>query len=50
VIDDEDEEVCGETRDHDVVVDYEDPEGVQWHCTYCEIEVWDPAPITEPTA
>ncbi|MER5815486.1 hypothetical protein [Streptomyces californicus] len=43
-----DEEVCGEAYDHDVVIDHEGDDGIQWHCARpeCGVEVWDPAPIT----
>ncbi|WP_329212303.1 hypothetical protein [Streptomyces sp. NBC_01708] len=42
-----DEEACGDTYDHLVVI--ESPDGIQWHCARpeCGVEVWDPTPITE---
>lgn len=41
-------EVCGDSYDHDVVIDHKGPDGIQWHCARaeCGVEVWDPAPIT----
>ncbi|MEU1088997.1 hypothetical protein ABZ401_19540 [Streptomyces sp. NPDC005892] len=44
-----DDEVCGDTYDHDIVIDHQDPTGIQWHCARpeCGVEVWDPTPFTE---
>ena len=36
----EDDEICGETYDHDVVEVYEDEEGYQWECRRCGVEGW----------
>ena len=43
---DKDGEICGDTYDHDVVIDHEGPEGVQWHCarSECGVEMWDKTP------
>ncbi|MFD3999798.1 hypothetical protein [Streptomyces rubiginosohelvolus] len=37
-----DEEVCGETYDHDEDIQYDGPDGVQWHCRRCDAEGWKP--------
>lgn len=44
---DEDGEICGESYDHQVVIDHEGPDGVQWHCSRpeCGVEVWDENPL-----
>lgn len=39
---DTDGEVCGETYDHDEVIDYDGPDGVQWSCRRCGAEGWEP--------
>ena len=46
---DEDSLICGDSYDHEVVVDYEGPDGVQWHCARpeCGVEGWDEQP--QPT-
>lgn len=40
-------EICGESYDHDIVIDYEGPDGIQWHCIRgeCGVEVWDENPL-----
>lgn len=35
------EEVCGETYDHDEQITYEDAEGIQWICNRCGAEGWE---------
>lgn len=40
---DDEEEVCGETYDHDAVTDYDGPDGQQWSCRRCGAEGWSPA-------
>lgn len=37
---DPDEDVCGESYDHDTVVTYEGEDGVQWECKRCGAEGW----------
>ena len=37
----ETEDVCGETFDHDVVVTYDEPDGMMWECRRCGAEVWE---------
>lgn len=46
VVEDEGE-ICGESYDHDIVIDYEGPDGIQWHCIRgeCGVEVWDENPL-----
>lgn len=34
----EDEEVCGETYDHDEMITYNGPDGIQWECRNCGAE------------
>lgn len=41
--DQDDEEVCGESRDHDEQITYEDPTGAQWVCRRCGAEGWTDA-------
>ncbi|MDK0525023.1 hypothetical protein [Streptomyces sp. ML-6] len=38
----EDEEVCGETYDHDEETEYDGPDGIQWSCRRCGAEGWEP--------
>lgn len=35
------EEVCGETYDHDEEIDYDGPDGRQWSCRRCGAEGWE---------
>lgn len=37
-----DEEVCGETYDHDENITYEGADGVGWECRRCGAEGWEP--------
>jgi hypothetical protein len=46
---DENEEICGETYDHDEVIDYEGPDGRQWSCRRCGAEGWE-EPEEDPHA
>lgn len=40
--------ICGESYDHDIVIDYDGPDGRQWACQNCGAEGWeDPEPTTE---
>lgn len=38
---DEEEDECGYVFDHDEVIDYEGPDGTQWHCRRCGAEGWE---------
>ena len=38
---DEDEDVCGETYDHDTETTYEDEESRYWICRRCGAEGWE---------
>lgn len=38
---DDDNEVCGETYDHDLEYTYEDEDGYQWMCRRCGAEGWE---------
>lgn len=33
-----DDTVCGETIDHDEVITYDGPDGIQWMCRRCDAE------------
>ncbi|MFG3127365.1 hypothetical protein ACGFZU_06645 [Streptomyces tendae] len=48
----DDEEICGETYDHDEEIDYDGPEGVQWSCRRCGAEGWESrtSAIADPSA
>lgn len=37
----EDDEVCGETYDHDTRTTYDGPDGIQWECLRCGAEGWE---------
>jgi hypothetical protein len=39
----EDKDVCGETFDHDEVITYKSPDGVQWECRRCGAEGFEEA-------
>lgn len=45
---DENEEVCGETFDHDTVTTYDGPDGVQWECRRCGAEGWEDQEVSQP--
>lgn len=36
-----DDEVCGETFDHDEEVTYDEADGRQWMCRRCGAEGWE---------
>jgi hypothetical protein len=38
-----DDDICGETIDHDEEVTYEGPDGIGWHCRRCDAEGFDEA-------
>ena len=38
---DEDEEICGETYDHEMIT-YDGPDGTGWECRRCGAEGWEP--------
>ncbi len=37
----DDDEICGETFDHDEVITYDGPDGLQWECRRCGAEVFE---------
>lgn len=37
----DDDEICGETFDHDEVITYDDPDRLQWECRRCGAEVFE---------
>jgi hypothetical protein len=39
----DDEEICGDTYDHDTFDTYRGEDGVQWECRRCGAEGWEPA-------
>lgn len=40
---DDREDICGETYDHDTITTYEGPDGTQWECRRCGAEGWQDA-------
>lgn len=46
--DETDEDVCGETYDHDTETVYDGPDGYQWTCRRCGAEGWEDADDDEP--
>jgi len=36
-----DYEICGEAFDHDEVITYDGPDGLQWECRRCGAEVFE---------
>lgn len=42
-----DDIVCGETIDHDEVITYDGPDGIQWRCRRCDAEGFEEKEATE---
>lgn len=39
----DEDDICGESIDHDEEITHEGPDGVQWRCRRCDAEGWEDA-------